>query len=82
MIYFYNPFTAEVFDAVLNNIVASLTALKRDCYIVYASSSHDAIDWARPAILACGTFKEKPAEPMPLFLDAVRTVRFAVFHAA
>jgi predicted RNA methylase len=81
VIYFYNPFTAEVFDAVLNNIVASLAAAKRRCYIVYASSSHDAIDWARPAILGCGFFNEIPAAPMPLFFDAVRTIRFAVFRA-
>jgi predicted RNA methylase len=81
VIYFYNPFTVEVFDAVLHNIVISLKAAKRDCYIVYASSSHNAIEWARPAILASGVFEEIPAAPMPLFFDAVRTLRFAVFRA-
>ena len=71
----------NVFDAVLKNIVASLRTHKRDCYIVYGSSSHNAIGWAKPAILAGGLFEEVPAAPMPLFFDAVRTVNYAVFRA-
>jgi hypothetical protein len=70
-----------VFDAVLKNIVASLTADNRDCYIVYGSSLHNAIGWAKPAILASRLFVEVPATPMPLFLDAVRTMNYAVFRA-
>jgi hypothetical protein len=80
VIYFYNPFTRDVFDTVLNNIAASLTAAPRDCYVVYGSSSHNAIDWARPAILGSGLFDEVPRKPMPFFADAVRTVRYAVFR--
>jgi len=80
VIFFYNPFAREVFEAVLKNIVASLQEKKRDCHIVYGSSSHDAIDWARPAILATGQFEEKPTPAMPWFFDAVRSVRFAVFR--
>ena len=80
VMFFYNPFTRVVFDAVLKNIVASLKANKRRCYIIYGSSSHDAIDWAKPAILATGHFAEVPTGAMPLFFDAVRTVRFAVFR--
>ena len=80
VIYFYNPFTRDVFDTVLDNIAASLAAAPRDCYLVYGSSSHNAIDWARPAILARGLFDEIPADPMPFFADAVRTVRYAVFR--
>jgi hypothetical protein len=81
VIYFYNPFSREVFDVVLGNIVASLKRKKRNCYIVYGSSSHNAIDWAKPRILATGQFEEVPTEPMPLFFDAVRSIRFAVFRA-
>jgi hypothetical protein len=81
VLFFYNPFSQNVFDDVLKNIVASLTARRRDCYIVYGSSSHNAIGWARPAILRTGLFAEVPATPMPLFLDAVRTVNYAVFRA-
>ena len=81
VIFFYNPFAREVFDVVLNNIVASLNAAPRDCCIVYGSSSHNAIDWARPAILASGCFEQVPAGAMPFYFDAVRTVRFAVFRA-
>jgi hypothetical protein len=81
VIYFYNPFTRAVFDNVLDNIVASLKTKPRDCRIIYCSSSHNAIDWARPAILARGLFAEVRGEPMPLFFDAVRTVQFAVFRA-
>jgi hypothetical protein len=80
LIFFYNPFSQIIFDAVLKNIVASLASKPRHCTIVYGSSSHDAIDWARPAILATGQFDEAPAGAMPFFFDAVRTIRFAVFR--
>jgi Methyltransferase domain len=81
VIFFYNPFSREVFDVVLANISASLQATPRDCTIIYGSSSHNAIDWAKPAILASGCFVEVPADPMPFYFDAVRTIRFAVFRA-
>lgn len=81
VLFFYNPFAKDVFDVVLGNIVASLHAHRRNCYIVYGSSSHNAIGWAKPAILATGCFVELPAEPMPLFLDAVRSISYAVFRA-
>jgi Methyltransferase domain len=81
VLFFYNPFAQSVFDTVLGNIMASLKAHKRDCYIVYGSSSHNAIGWAKPAILARGLFEEIAAAPMPLFFDAVRTVNYAVLRA-
>ncbi len=81
VIFFYNPFARDVFELVLNNIVASLTADERDCILVYASSSHDAIDWARPAIAGTGLFAEIRSAPMPWFFDAVRPVRYAVFRS-
>jgi Methyltransferase domain len=81
VVFFYNPFSQNVFDAVLENIVASLKARRRDCYIVYGSSSHNAIGWAKPAILDTDHFAEVPAAPMPLFLDAVRTINYAVFRS-
>jgi hypothetical protein len=80
LLFFYNPFSQTVFDAVLQNIVASVKTHKRECYVVYGSSSHNAIGWARPAILAAGCFEEVPAKPMPLFFDAVRTINYAVFR--
>jgi hypothetical protein len=81
VIFFYNPFAREIFEIVLANIVSSLKAKKRDCYVIYGSSSHDAIDWAKPAILKTGLFDELPTRPMPFFFDAVRGVRYAVFRA-
>jgi hypothetical protein len=81
VIFFYNPFTRDVFDTVLNNIVASLASNRRACTIIYGSSSHNAIDWAAPAILASGHFEKIPAEPMPMFFDSVRSVRFAAFRS-
>jgi hypothetical protein len=81
VLFFYNPFSQNVFDIVLQNIVASLKAHGRDCFIIYGSSSHNAIGWAKPAILASGPFEEIAAPPMPLFLDAVRSVSYAVFRA-
>jgi hypothetical protein len=36
---------------------------------------------SKPAILAGGQFEEIPTKPSPLFLDAVRTIRFAAFRA-
>ncbi len=81
VLFFYNPFAKDVFDEVLGNIVASLKAHKRDCFIIYGSSSHNAIGWAKPAILATGCFAEVPARPMPLFFDAVRSISYAVFRA-
>src|ERR1700722_5275620 len=81
VIFFYNPFTREVFDTVLHNIVASLTMKKRACTIIYGSSSHDSIDWAAPGILASGHFETIAAEPMPMFFDSVRTIGFAAFRS-
>ena len=81
VLFFYNPFTRDVFDGVLANIVKSLRTKPRDCTIIYGSSSHNAIDWAKPAILASGCFAQVPAGEMPFYFDAVRSVRFAVFRA-
>jgi hypothetical protein len=81
VIFFYNPFTRDVFDIVLQNIVTSLAAKKRACTLIYGSSSHDAIDWAVPAILASGHFEKMAVEPMPMFFDSVRTLRYAAFRS-
>jgi hypothetical protein len=81
VLFFYNPFSRDVFEAVLRNISTSLRANKRECYIVYSSSSANAIDWARPTILQSGLFREIRTAPSPRFWDAVRVVRFAVFKA-
>jgi len=80
VVYFYNPFSKDVFDIVLKNLVSSLERRPRNCFIVYGSSSHRAIDWARPAIRAAGIFMELPVPPMPGFLDAIRTIDYAVFQ--
>lgn len=80
VVYFYNPFSKDVFDIVLMNLVSSLERHPRDCFIVYGSSSHRAIDWARPAIRETGIFRELAVPAMPGFLDAVRTIDYAVFQ--
>ncbi|WP_246689092.1 class I SAM-dependent methyltransferase [Mesorhizobium sp. WSM4310] len=80
VVYFYNPFSKDVFDIVLKNLVSSLQRHPRDCFIVYGSSSHRAIDWARPAIRDTGIFRELSVPAMPGFLDAVRTIDYAVFQ--
>ncbi|MGX5827216.1 class I SAM-dependent methyltransferase [Mesorhizobium sp. 43Arga] len=80
VVYFYNPFSKDVFDIVLKNLVSSLERQPRDCFIVYGSSSHRAIDWARPAIRETGIFRELSVPAMPSFLDAVRTIDYAVFQ--
>lgn len=82
VVYFYNPFSEDVFEIVLKNLVSSLKRHPRDCFIVYGSSSHRAIDWARPAIRDTGMFSELAVPPMPGFLDAVRTIDYAVFRVA
>lgn len=82
VVFFYNPFSREVFKEVLNNISASLKQNKRDCFILYGSSSHNAIDWAKPTILSEGLFEEVPSNKAPFFLDAVRTVSFAIFKTS
>ena len=80
VVYLYNPFSPEVFDKVLNNLIATLTASRQECYLVYASSSNNTIGWAKPAITSSGYFTELPVAPMPLFLDAVRTISYAVYR--
>jgi hypothetical protein len=80
VVYFYNPFSKEVFDLVLTNLKASLQRTPRRCFVVYGSSSHQAIDWARPAIRSAGLFEELTVPKMPDFLDAVRTIDYAVFR--
>jgi hypothetical protein len=79
VVYFYNPFSQSVFDQVLSHLEASLHALPRDCVIVYGSSSHNAIDWAKPTILRSGRFRQLDTPAMPFFVDAVRTISYAVF---
>lgn len=81
-VYFYNPFSKDLFDIVIANLQDSLAANPRDCLLVYGSSSHNAIAWARPAVLSGGVFRELPAKPMPGFLDAVRTIDYAIFRNA
>ncbi|MEQ1953071.1 class I SAM-dependent methyltransferase [Mesorhizobium sp. CN2-181] len=80
VVYFYNPFSKRVFDIVISNLVASLRENGRACHVVYGSSSHAAIDWAKPAILASNAFEQLPTPPMPGFLDAVRRIDYAVFR--
>jgi hypothetical protein len=80
VVYFYNPFSKDVFDIVLGNLVSSLERHPRDCFLIYGSSSHGAIDWARPAIREVGIFTERAVPPMPRFLDAIRTLDYAVFQ--
>lgn len=79
ILYFYNPFAPEVFKRVLDNLIASLLTFPRDCVIVYASSYPETIDRARPLISNTGLFDEISVKPMPLFLDAVRSLHFAIF---
>ena len=79
VVYFYNPFSQSVFDQVLSHLEASLRASPRNCVIVYGSSSHNAIDWAKPAILHSGSFRQLETPAMPFFVDAVRTISYAVF---
>lgn len=81
IVYFYNPFSPEVFDTVINNLIATLSTSRQECYVVYASSSNNTIDWAKPAITSTGYFTEMPVEPMPFYWDAVRTIRYAVYRA-
>jgi hypothetical protein len=81
VIFLYNPYSREVFDVVLENVLASLNANPRNCYLIYGCSSHNAIGWARPAILASGHFQELTTTPMPMFLDAVRAIDYAIFRA-
>jgi hypothetical protein len=82
VLFFYNPFMRQVFVDVLGNILNSLHSRQRDCWIVYCSSSHNAIDWAAPLILETGRFERIETPVMPMFFDAVRSVRFAVFRAS
>ncbi len=79
LVYFYNPFSKDVFDLVMSNLASSLERHPRGCFVVYGSSSHSAIDWARPAIRDTGIFEELSVPPMPHFLDAVRTIDYAIF---
>lgn len=80
VVYFYNPFTQPLFEKVLAKLVADIKASPRECYVVYASSSHNAIGWAAPLIANAGPFEEIPTQKMPHFLDAVRGLSYAVFR--
>lgn len=79
VVYFYNPFKQPLFEKVLARLVADLKSSPRECYVVYASSIHNAIGWAAPLIAQAGPFEEIPTQQMPLFLDAVRGLSYAVF---
>ncbi len=79
VLYFYNPFGPEVLRQVMNNLGDSLKTHPRNCLIVYSSSFGDPLGWVRPLIVGTGLFEEVETRPMPLFLDAVRSLHFAVF---
>lgn len=79
VVYFYNPFTQPLLERVLARLVDSLQADPRECYVVYASSSHNAIGWAAPLIAGAGPFVQIPTKAMPFYLDAVRGLSYAVF---
>ncbi|TPJ54358.1 class I SAM-dependent methyltransferase [Mesorhizobium sp. B2-6-4] len=79
LVYFYNPFSRDVFEIVLGNLMSSLERHPRPCLVVYGSSSHRAIEWAKPAIHDAGSFHQRVTPPMPRFLDAVRTIDYAIF---
>jgi hypothetical protein len=81
VIYLFNPFSERVLSEVLSNIEKSILCHPRRCFIIYASSISDTMTWARLIILKSGTFREVVTRPMPFFLDAVRTVHYAVFEA-
>lgn len=78
-LYFYNPFGRDVLAKVLHNLNRSLENRPRKCCIIYASSLPETLEWARPLIVGTGLFTERATMPMPMFLDAVRTLKFAVF---
>ncbi|WP_232375824.1 class I SAM-dependent methyltransferase [Mesorhizobium comanense] len=80
VVYFYNPFSQDVFDIVLKNLVSSLERRPRSCFVIYGSSSHRAIDWAKPALRETKVFRELPVSAMPGFLDAIRPIDYAVFR--
>ncbi|MGZ3409389.1 MAG: class I SAM-dependent methyltransferase [Xanthobacteraceae bacterium] len=81
LVYFYNPFSPEIFEKVLQNLITKLKSSRQECHVVYASSSNNTIGWAKPLISKSGYFTELAAKPMPLFWDAVRTIGYAVYRA-
>ena len=79
LVYFYNPFSKPVFDKVIESLLNNLAEKPRNCFIVYGSSSHDAISWAAPTILETGHFSQLPTRKMPYFIDSIRRINFAIF---
>jgi hypothetical protein len=45
--YLYNPFDATIVRSVLDNIVSSLQAIPRKCYVIYANPIEDGIAFKR-----------------------------------
>lgn len=80
VVYFYNPFSPTLFAKVVARLIESLQAQPRDCFLVYATTIEGTIDAVRAIIAETGAFKEHATTPMPLFWDAVRSIRYAVFQ--
>lgn len=80
VVYLYNPFGAKVFETVLSNLVEHLRKSSAGCFIVYGSSKLDTFSWFRPMVEGSGFFEEMLTQPMPLFWDAVRTIKFTVYR--
>jgi SAM-dependent methyltransferase len=78
VVYFYNPFSPKLFAEVLNALVETLRSNPRNCFIIYATTM-PTMDEQRKLILASGAFQELETDPMPLFWDAVRSIRYMVF---
>jgi tRNA1(Val) A37 N6-methylase TrmN6 len=79
VIYFYNPFSADVFTEVMSKLTHDLQKAQRECFVVYASTMEGTLEKASKVIKETGLFEHVRSNKMPLFFDAVRSIRFAVF---
>jgi predicted RNA methylase len=80
VVYLYNPFGEEVAGKVMDNLASRLQASPADCFLIYGSSKPETIAWFKPMVAAFGLFDEIAVQPMPLFLDAVRTIHYCVYR--
>ena len=80
LVYLYNPFSADLLERVMRNLAASLKRHPRPCQIVYTTGK-GTLPWAVKSIEESGPFALIDSGKTPLFLDAVRTMDYAIFRA-
>lgn len=81
VVYFYNPFSEQLFRRVIANLERSIAESPRPCTIIYTTGM-GTLDWAAEVLRNTHGFAEVESGRTPGFRDAIRRMEFAIFRTA